>query len=597
MALRVGKLRPSQVVTQWGPGALVDLPTMSMIVLGLDHWNKTTTKKVDEPRLARRLKVDVFREPPFYKVQDGIGGVPARIFPRYLNCPRCNRLAEHKAFEFHEARKEFICKAPGCRGAGRSVAYPARYIVACPNGHLDDFPWHAYTHPPGVLCNEELRLEDSGQTGSITDLWIKCNYHHVSKNLGQAFGRNGRKHLPPCSENRPWLGDRDPETCGQQPRVLLRGASNGYFPVVESAISIPPWSDPLQTALGQFADMMAKIDSIAKLEMWRDLNNAPELEEYTNEELWDALQRRRFGDENKHITLKEEEWRAFHVVSTTVDEKTQFRARNVGVPQDWTRWIDRVVVLERLREVRALLGFTRIDPIADVGDLGEIDVIESKTAPLRRESNSDTWLPAIDLRGEGLLIEFNEEQMRGWEFKPQVLDLHAHNVQIEEAWRDARGVELSADDKSLPPTPARYTLLHSLAHLLMRQLALDCGYSSASLRERIYCSNDPNKPMAGILIYTATSDSDGSLGGLADMGQPDRLGPVLQSALRDAMLCANDPLCADREAGTTGTQLNGAACHACLLVSETSCESANHHLDRGMVVPTVRHAGTHFFTP
>ncbi len=355
MVTRVGKLRPSQVVTQWGPGALVDLHTMSMVVVGLDHWSKHTARRVDEPRLARRLQVDVFREPPYHKVQDGIGGVPARIFPRYLVCPRCNRLAHFTAFEFYDARKEFVCKAPGCKGGGHAVAYPARYIVACPNGHLDDFPWHAYIHPPGVECKEELRLEDSGQTGAITDLWIKCPHHNVSKNLGQAFGRNGRKHLPPCSGSRPWLGDRDPDPCDQQSRVLLRGASNAYFPVVQSAISIPPWSDPIQTALGQYADMMAKVDSAAKLEMWLEVNNAPELEDYTPEKLWDALQRRRSGDESKQMPLKEEEWRAFRVNATTVDVKSQFRARNVPVHTELNDWISRVVVLDRLREVRALL--------------------------------------------------------------------------------------------------------------------------------------------------------------------------------------------------------------------------------------------------
>src|SRR5207249_9542341 len=106
----------------------------------------------------------------------------------------------------------------------------------------------------------ELKLEDSGQTGSITDLWVKCPVHGLTKNLGQAFGAAGRKRLPRCGGERPWLGDKDPETCGEELRVLLRGASNAYFPVVESAISIPPWSDPIQVALGGYFEQLAKID-------------------------------------------------------------------------------------------------------------------------------------------------------------------------------------------------------------------------------------------------------------------------------------------------------------------------------------------------
>jgi hypothetical protein len=142
----------------------------------------------------------------------------------------------------------------------------------------------------------------------------------------------------------------------------------------------------------------------------------------------------------------------------------------------------------------------------------------------------------------------------------------------------------------VPPAelrPARLILLHTLAHVLMRQLALDCGYSSASLRERLYCSADPSSPMAGILIYTATPDSEGSLGGLVEMTRSDKLGPVIERALEGSRLCANDPLCADREGIMHGNSLNGACCHACLLLSETACELGNYHLDRSVLMGTL----------
>ena len=257
MAIRAGKLRPSQAVTQFGPGSLVDLPNLSMLIVGIDHWDTSSAKRVDEPRLASKLSVDFFRKPPYYQHQQQSGGVPARIFPEYLVCPRCSRLAPHSHFHFDEAHQEFTCTA---RHSGNkfSLAYPARFMVACPRGHLDDFPWSHYAHGDGVDCNRELRLRDSGMTGAITDLWVRCEHHKKSKNLGRAFGAAERRRLPRCTGKRPWLGSDCHEPCEEVVHVILRGASNAYFPVVESAISIPPWSHPIQDALGEHLEQLAQ---------------------------------------------------------------------------------------------------------------------------------------------------------------------------------------------------------------------------------------------------------------------------------------------------------------------------------------------------
>lgn len=557
-----------------------------MIVAGVDSWDLSKSRRVDEPRLARHLGVDSFRAPPYYSVKEGTGGIPARIFPRILVCPRCNRLAAHTAFEFSERGQRHLCKAPGCHGDGKSIAYPARFIVACSKGHLADFPWHAYVHGPDVKCADELRLEDSARTGAITDIWVRCHRHGVAKNLGEAFGREGRRRLPRCRGERPWLGDVDPRGCGNELRVLLRGASNAYFPVVASAISIPPWSDPIQNALGPHVDLMAKVDSLAKMQGWLDIANAPELGEFTAELLWDALRRRRAGGEQATADLKQEEWQAFHSSSAArIDSRSEFQSRSVSVPPEVSSYMSKVSLLERLREVRALRGFTRVDSIPDVGDLGEVEAYDAGLAPIRRARSS--WLPAVDFRGEGLFLEFDEGVVGKWESEQSQIQLADLLGVSEKKWLTARGAKSSRSHS------VRYVLLHSFAHLLMRRLALDCGYSSASLRERIYATTADSPPMAGILIYTASADSEGSLGGLVEMGNPGLLGPLIARALEEARLCANDPLCADRAPGATGNHLNGAACHSCLLASETACEVGNHYLDRGVVVSTVadgRHA-------
>ncbi len=585
-AVQAGKLRPSQAVTQHGPGALIDLPKLSMVVSSASDWELKQCGRVDEPRLARRLHVATFRSPPYFNRKAESGGIPATIFPRFLVCPRCHRLALHERFSFepHRSEPEYRCNAPDCRGDGHAVAYPARFMVACSRGHLADFPWHAYSHGPDVHCDADLRLDDSGQTGAITDLWIKCDRHKVSKNLGQAFGQAGRRRLPVCGGERPWLGDVDPVPCTERPRVLLRGASNAYFPVIESALSIPPWSDPLQTALGPYVDQMDKLISVEDMEGWLKYNSVPELETFRPEQLWAALCVRRDGEEGTQPDLRAEEWRAFQAEPGAIDEKAQFQARSVSVAQEAEGFIERVVLLERLREVRALRGFARIDPIADVGDLGEVEALQGGMAPVMRGS-SQSWYPGVEFRGEGIFLQLREEIVRDWESRDAVQKAAGMHEGAQREWNEARDLDVSVS------VPARYLLLHSLAHAVIRQLALDCGYSSTSLRERIYSSSDESAPMAGVLVYTATSDSDGSLGGLVEMGRPEDLGPLIRRALDDARFCAGDPFCAGQEPAGSG-QLNGAACHACLLIAETACEAGNRHLDRATLVPSLRESRT-----
>ena len=584
MAVRAGKVRPSQTVTQFGPGALIDLPTLSMVVTGIGDWETSTARRVDEPRLARKLGVDFFRRPPFYRPQSGTGGLPVRVFPRFMVCPLCNRLAPHTAFKFEERpNTEYVCTAAHSRGREQSV-YPARFMVACRRGHLDDFPWHHYVHGYDVECQAELRLTDSGRTGAMTDLWVRCSVHHKSRNLGQATGTNARKRLPKCRGFRPWLGTKSFEQCDEEIHVILRGASNAYFPVVESAISVPPWSDPIQLAIGEYVEELAKVNSLEDLNMFLKFVNVPALDEFPPEQVWAGIQRRRSGDLGID-DLRREEWTSLTRNKGHIDPKAEFQIRPTPIPKGVGKYIAGVTQVVRLREVRALRGFTRIDPIPDIGDLGEVEAINAGLAPLA--ANRLSWLPGIDQRGEGVFLRLVESSVARWEESTPVSVLHNRHAAAQSEWYAAR------DMVTPQPKPARYLLLHALAHLLIRQFGLDCGYASSSLRERIYCSKGPDA-MAGILIYTASPDSEGSLGGLVEMSLPDHLGPMLERALEGSKLCSNDPLCADREVSATGTQLNGAACHACLLESETSCESGNNYLDRAVLVGTLRSTDTAF---
>ena len=333
MAVRAGKMRPSQIVTQFGPGALIDLPTLSMVVTGIEDWDTSTARRVDEPRLARKLGVSFFRRPPFYNHQQKSGGLPARVFPRFMVCPRCNRLAPHTAFKFHERRNpEYVCTAAHHGGHDHPV-YPARFMVACGRGHLSDFPWHRYVHGDEIDCEAELSLTDSGRTGAITDLWVRCPVHDKSRNLGQAMGAFARKRLPRCSGFRPWLGARSHEYCDEEIHVILRGASNAYFPVVESAISVPPWSDPIQLAIGEYADELAKVDSLDDLLMFLKFANTPALEEFPPERVWAGIQRRR-SDDIGIEDLRREEWASLTRGKNRIDPEAEFQIRPTPVSEE-----------------------------------------------------------------------------------------------------------------------------------------------------------------------------------------------------------------------------------------------------------------------
>ena len=584
----LGELRPSQVIGTFGPGAVVDLPTTSLIIAGTDFWTPDAARLIDEPRLRSMLRVNALYRPAV-RSDSGSIGVPAFPFPRYLVCSRCERLAPFTNFAFDG--RSFRC-GQSHRGAaprGGPFAFPARFVVACAAGHLDDFPWCGYVHDgSSTKCKHDLEFWGSGSSGSVGDLHVRCRRCSRDRNLGHAFGPAAWRVLGPCRGRRPWLGEGHDEQCDKPLRTLLRGASNLYFPIVQSALSIPEWDDPIQATIARYEENLRKITTLADMEVLLEMGVLPELERFDPEAILKALQVRRRQAEHPPTALdiRYEEFRALRSQPRASDEhRREFEIEPVSVPTGFQDRIGRVVIVRRLKEIRALDGFSRIDSAFDV----TLDDEQPET--FQRQSLSGEalhWRPAVELRGEGVFIELREDAVAAWENRATVRQLSATLEQAHRTWRRER---------ELPPTTfpgSRYVLLHSLAHLIINGLSLDCGYSSTSIRERIYSSISEDNRMAATLLYTATPDSDGSLGGLADQGRPQRLGTLLRDCLARAHYCSSDPLCGHRAAAEMGL-LNGAACHACLLVAETSCERANRYLDRAHVVETVAQLGASYF--
>jgi hypothetical protein len=623
---RVGEIRPSQLLYTYGIGAIIDLPRISVIVTGLEDWplDPTYVHPIVEDRLLQAVRYthpDVQRllSPPIVPESgapfdpfdsEAKMGVPVAAFPRWMLCPECRLLAPLKSGLFdlkpdlyhpdRTAYRHASCnKTPG-KAAPEVV--PARFLVACENGHLDDFPWVWFVHR-GESCDSPLlRLIERGPTGEARDVELRCESCGKRRRMAEAFGAENRKNMPDCRGRRPHLRDFDPDGCAVKSdgektkmRPIVLGASNTWFPVVQSTIAIPVESGVLAQLVADNWAVLQEATSLDVLKAFRSIGQlGGELSKYSDHEIWQAIQTKRqqeageIAPPDEMPDLKGPEWEVL-VQHDPALNSAEFRLRPVPVPAGFSKQIQQIVLVERLREVRAIVGFTRIDSLGEFTDpdlTTEIDI-----APISR--HSPTWMPADDIRGEGIFIQFKEDMIQKWERGNSVLQRANEFFQSHKRWRESH---LFKDIEAGFPG-ARYVLLHTFSHALMRQLSLECGYSAASIHERLYSQapSDSKTAMAGILIFTAAPDSEGTLGGLVSMGETETLGRHITQALETAHLCASDPLCAAHPPSRSGQTIHAAACHACLFAPETACERGNKYLDRSTIVKTVERDDLAFF--
>jgi hypothetical protein len=591
----IGDVRPSQVITTFGPGAIVDLQTLSVIVAGIDTWSLDEDDALHEPRLQRALGVERFfaAKPTERSGFSKQGTIPAHLFPRFQVCPVCHTLSKvgEGWIRYEERWNELTCTVPGCRGrrGRRASTMPAPFIVACPSGHIDDFPWRWYVHRGTETCTQKMSLVSAARTGTVADIMIKCDCGE-RRSASEAFGEGRADALRPCTRQRPWLGtgNLDPAVCAHsaETRAMQRGASNGWFPVVRTALSVKESATPIGIALAACNQrQIGNIDSVQSLTTLLTMDMFPSLSQFLVEDVWAAIQNLRGDRDLSDVDLRWPEWLALRDPAAAANEMAEFHLQGGEVPSGFERTVRAVVLARKLLEMRALVGFTRIDAATAAADDGAAS--GSGVAPIFR--NRQNWLPAVQVRGEGVFVELSEAAVADWERRAQVVQRARAMEEKFQQWQSER-----AGATLIPFPGARYVLLHSLAHVLIRQLSLDCGYSASSVRERIYSSIDPARPMAGVLLYTASADSEGSLGGLVDLGSPARFPTLLLNALASASVCSSDPLCADHQPDVHAT-INAAACHACILASETSCEIYNRFLDRNMLVPTMARDDLAFF--
>lgn len=612
-----GEIRQSQILSSFGPGSMVDLPETSIIMGGLNQWNygKTEIPRIYEPRLEQYLQQKFgqpnisLREPPASS-QDPVGprtGIQSFMFPgwfvaqvdeefpapsgkRYRTRPLMpwKKLAPHGGKYFDKDKKK------------RSVV-PVRFVQACVHGHLSDIDWRYFVHK-GANCVGELWLDEGGTGNDFADIFVRCEACKQRRPLSAATLPKS-KELGICQGNRPWLGPHARQECGVDEdnrrvynKLLVRSASNAYFAQTSTVISLPSNDEAIKEAVNlvyeDFLQYAEDADDIARERKKQRVSEA--LGEFPDDQMvWEEVKQRKSGIKSESKKIKQVEIETLLSQPEEIGEDLpdkDFYARNRSLeklPDSLKASVDRIVLVHRLREVRAQVSFTRFEaPFSDIDGELQLDV-----APAALGLETD-WFPAIETKGEGIFISFKPEAIAAWLQRDAVKKRGDELQQGFDQWLQRREIKTDVSEEKrfkFPELP--YIMLHSLSHLLITSISLECGYSASAIRERVYAGPSGY----GILLYTGSSGSEGTLGGLIQVGR--KIEQHIAKAIDSGRLCSNDPVCAQHKPYEPYEERfrHGAACHGCLLISETSCEQGNEFLDRALVVETLENDGAAFF--
>ena len=596
-------VRAAQAVLQYGVGAMVDFPDQTLVTAAPEYWSGTS--RVFDDRFAKALDVDYFALPT---------DIAYTRFPEWYFCPKCRtfqplnkwiaeykRKARGRALELDENMVNHM-QCPQCK----QDLVVSRIVTVCEDGHLNDFPWikwvHARSKKP-ICGNPSLKFK-TGASGSegLEGLSVECSCG-ARTSLRDAFDKDIFEKLDKeegtlgfrCEGHHPFKHTKEP--CDKYPRTVQRGASSVYFPVTHSSLVIPPYADKLNIRIEQSNAYEECITIIA--------------DEETAEEKLALIQRRlpkwsekialEIGalraDVEKILTGKwlsmsseaidvtsvkyrfEEYMALTGAISTSKSSLGDFSRESIPVEEYGIPHIKSISLVNKVRVVNALTGFSRINPAMGKDDTGFVSVKRPDTR----------WYPAYEVRGEGIFIEFSQQDIDRWVANNPEVAKRAERINDNYA-----GSFIGKNHPRL--ISPKFVMLHTISHLLITQLSFECGYSIASLSERLYCSEMADgKEMAGILIYTASGDSEGTLGGLVRQGRPDAFPRIFKKAVYSAKTCSNDPVCI-MSRGQGRDSLNLAACHACALLPETCCEERNAFLDRGLIIGTYKNREIGFWS-
>lgn len=603
------EIRLSQMIMGFGPGAMIDLPSRSIIVGGLPLWRlQIEPRIIIEPRLQEMLERSLtqsgrladgvrltLRQPPYAtNDRDRLKrDVPALIFPLWFVCdPESGTTSSVGGSRRRMVQwKELEWSTGKFKDGSKTISVtPMRFVAACKKGHMQDINWRGLVHrgQGQTGCRSAMWFVDRGTSADPKDLSIECDCGARAE-FEYLFAEG---ILGGCNGHQPWLGEQsiDPNDCSENLKLLVRGASNAYFPQLANVIALPVDADHIGDIIKANLASLAKLTSVDQLIGVLTFNQALSSMFGTVDpvKIFSRIQELKAGANFATPVAGSPKVAEFDILASgkemignnAIDSRLHAKTLQ---DHEWRsgeildRLLSRVVAVKRLTEVTCLYGFTRLEPapVASDGSLEEV-LLAVEGASL---GDAD-WLPAIEQNGEGIFLQFDQA---------------AVSTVVQSKFNSDRANELrlayqdwTRKFKNSPSFPGgAYTFLHSLSHALMTEISLQCGYPATSIKERVYAlaADEPQSPFGrlGILIYTSASGAQGSLGGLVAMAP--KIVTLLTTAVEKMQVCSNDPICSEStpQAHFDGSLVNGAACNACLLAPETSCEMRNMLLDRLML--------------
>ena len=591
--MATNQIRQSSLILGGGPGSLSVLQDgATVLVPGIDTWyvsrkSPYTQRVPDEaiifdPLLQKALGVKHFVVPPAEGLSedDDTDYVFATLFPTWLICYSCHSMT--RVVEPNRVK----CNSCSDTGKTKRKMVQTNFVIACEDGHLDEFPWLEWVHKGAkkICSNPALKFKANGVV-QLSKQTVSC-ICGAKRNLAGTTKLEGNtselsSNLEPgnpfnCAGASPWLNQKE-TACGKPVRMVFRSSSNIYFAVTESSILVPEHAG----ANHDLIELLSSSNSAGKypaLLLKKNFDYAKvsnlilEMEEehysgVSSEELAAALEIKYPKNSDDVPDLDEissfdrsPEWTALR----TPGQHPDLTVRKLEISTLKSYGFETLNAVPRLKKTTALKGFTRLNTRDISPGFGR--------GLLRRNPPGPAWLPAIQQVGEGIFIEFSLDFINTWIANTPAqarVDIIARN--------------LLAQDKTIKKADpsVKFVLLHTLTHILIQELVIECGYTAASLAERIYSDED----QAGILIYTASTSADGTMGGLVGMSDPKTLARVLGKAIERARWCSNDPVCLELgHLGQGNYGSNLAACHTCCLLPETACDYFNMGLDRGLVI-------------
>lgn len=558
----IGTIRAPQIVGMYGPGAIVNLEKISVMPTGVNSWNPSTPT-IASPTFMREIGADRLIDCSALASV----GIPATLFPRTFVCRMCGTIQEKSSIAESDLKFGFRCYVD------KGPLYPSRWIIYCENGHIEDFNYRSLLQHQTTSCSGRICLKTGA---SLSETFVECACGG-SVSMQEAYRRKESRLT--CSGKELWTSRTS--QCDAKLKVSMRSASDVYFGAVRSAITIEPESDPLVARGFEVLSIAASTVQSDREKAKLALQMSRYFENVADEDI-DRVLDYFFMAKLEPAEYRSRRYQEFNALArSSGSAKDDLYVEAISADDLQKFGVGGLYAVRKLREVRALVGFMRggmpPDPAFD-----EMANTSERLASL----GSEGVFPAYENRGEGVFITLDSESLRKWIARPEVARRVDAFARAENKWRTTSSTGVVARDRGF------YILAHSFAHLLIRQISLVSGYSQSSLRERIYASPDGEAmPWAGVLIYTASTDADGSLGGLVAQATDKHIGSIIEAAFQSIQVCSSDPTCA-LQLPIGFRKMNAAACHSCLVLPETCCERNNYFLDRNLIVPHTIHNAT-----